>query len=272
MAGENTTGARFQKLAQSKMSESNMKTNKIKMLTILSLAICVFNVSQSAQAQTLTWQGHTWNIKSATGVGPGPNNWNPTNAFVDANGYLHLLITADTNSPNGYDCAELYTTNNLGFGTYQWQIEARIDTFDPWVVLGLFPYGPPAFGVDGSNEIDIEYSRWGKPTGNNDGFTIYPNSGTTVGHKAFTIALTGTHTTSRFTWNSKGIQFWSMGGFQPIGTTTNVIATWNYTPQNSSTNIPQNAMPLHMNLWLDKGHAPANGQPVEVIIRDFTKA
>jgi len=254
------------------MSEGNVKINKIRIPTVLSLAICVLAVSQSVQAQTLGWQDHIWSIKSATGVGPGPNNWNPKNVFVDANGYLHLLITADTNSPSGYDCAELYATDNLGFGTYQWQIEARIDTFDPWVVLGLFPYGPPALGSDGSNEIDIEYSKWGASSGNNGGFTIYPNSGKTIGTQAFIFGLTGTYTTSRFTWGGTEIQFWLMGGFQPIGTTQNVMATWNYTPINSSTNIPQRAMPLHMNLWLDKGHAPANGQPVEVIIHAFTKA
>ena len=249
-----------------------MKTNKTKFLTVLSIAICVLAVSQSAQAQTITWQGHTWNIRSDTGSGPGPNNWNSKNVFVDANGSLHLLITADTNSPNGYDCAELYTTDNLGFGTYQWQIEARIDTFDPWVVLGLFPYGPPALGPDGSNEIDIEYSKWGASSGNNGGFTIYPNSGTKVGTQGFTFGLNGTYTTSRFTWGASGIQFWLMGGFQPVGTTQNVMASWNYTPTTPPTNIPQRAMPLHMNLWLDKGHAPSNGQPIEVIIHAFTKA
>jgi hypothetical protein len=242
-------------------------------LRISVFLVCLLAVIQSAKARaTITWQGHVWRVKSATRSGPGPNNWNAGNVFVDTNGYLHLLITANPASPNGFDCAELSTTENLGFGTYQWQIEGGVDTLDPWVVLGLFPYGPPVLGPDESNEIDIEYSRWGKPIGDNDGFTIYPNSGTTVGHKAFTIALSGTQSTSRFTWNSKGIRFWSMDGFQPIGTTTNVLAAWNYTPENSATNVPQNAMPLHINLWLDKGHKPSNGQPVEIIIRSFVFA
>ncbi len=30
-------------------------------------------------------------------------------------------------------------------------------------------------------------------------------------------------------------------------------------------------MPLHMNLWLFRGHVPANGEPVEIIIHDFSK-
>jgi len=265
------TGARFQKSAQSKMSGRSTGTNKIKFPTVLSLAICALAMSFNVQAQTINWQGYTWTIKSGAGLGPGPNNWNLTNCFVDANGYLHLVITPDASSPNGWDCAELYTTNAIGFGTYQWQIEARTDQLDPWVVLGLFPYGPPALGPDGSNEIDIEYSRWGNPTGTDGGFTVYPDSGTTIISHKFTFNLGGTYTTSRFKWGTKGIQFWLMGGFQPVEATQNVMATWNYTPTNQLVTIPQNAMPLHINLWLDKGHIPSNGQPVEVIIHSFTK-
>jgi hypothetical protein len=133
--------------------------------------------------------------------------------------------------------------------------------------LGLFPY----LGPDGINEIDIEYSRWGHAGGTNGWWTVYPNSGKTIGQKFYDFALTGTYTTSRFIWSGTGIQYWLMGGFQPAGTITNVINSWNYTPAQPAKNIPQGGMPLHMNLWLDKGHAPANGQSVEVIIHDFSK-
>jgi len=247
-----------------------MKFNKIKSFDVLCLAVGILVVPLAAQTQTVAWKGYTWIIKSATSVGPGPNNWNATNVFVDANGYLHLKITCN-NISGKWDCAELYTTNNLGFGTYQWQIEGPIDAFDPWVVLGLFPYGPPALGPDGSNEIDIEYSRWGNAGGTNGWWTIYPGSGKTIGQKAFRFSLSGTYTTSRFNWSNKEIKYWLMGGFQPLETTTNVIASWNYLPVKFSKDIPQHAMPLHMNFWLYQGHAPANGQPVEIIIHDFKK-
>ena len=254
------------------MSEYRTRTNQLKFPILKSLilsgvAIWLLTAAGLVHAQTIAWQGYNWTLKSGSGLGPGPNNWNPTNCFVDANGYLHLLITADPGSPNGWDCAELYTTNSLGFGTYQWQVESSLDSFDPWVVLGLFPY----LGPDGNNEIDIEYSRWGNATGSNGWWTVYPDSGTTIGQKIYDFSLTGTYTTSRFTWSSSGIQYWLMGGFQSIGTTNNVIENWDYTPTKPSRNIPQTAMPLHINLRLDKGHAPTNGLPVEVIIHSFTK-
>jgi hypothetical protein len=49
-------------------------------------------------------------------------------------------------------CSRLYTNTAHGFGTYQWQIDHRLDTLDPNVVLGLFLYTGPS----GYNEIDIE--------------------------------------------------------------------------------------------------------------------
>ena len=246
---------------------NRMKTNKIKPISILGLVACFFVISTLAHASTVVWKGYTWTIKSAIGAGPGPNNWNANNVFVDANGYLHLLINYNASSGK-WDCAEVSTTSSIGFGTYQWQIESQLDTLDPWVVLGLFPY----LGPDGRNEIDVEYTRWGNASGNEGWWTVYPSSGTTIGQTSFNFALTGTYTTSRFTWSSSGVQYWLMGGFQPVGTTLNVINSWNYTPTNPNRNIPQKAMPLHMNLWLYQGHAPANGQPVEVIIHDFTKS
>ena len=248
----------------------NASRRSIKIWGILSFAASVLAVAAAAQGNSVTWKGYTWSIKSASEAGPGPNNWNASNVFVDAKGFLHLQITSNSTSGKWY-CAELYTTNNLGFGTYQWQIESSIDAFDPWVVLGLFPYGPPALGPDGSNEIDIEYSRWGKAGGNNGWWTVYPDSGTNTGQESYSFHLAGTYTTSRFTWSNKEISYWLMGGFQPAGTTVNVIHSWSYAPTNSYQYIPQHAMPLHMNFWLRRGHAPSNGRPAEVIIHDFRK-
>jgi hypothetical protein len=220
----------------------------------------------AAVTGTISWAGYQWTVRSGSGLGPGPNNWSADNVFVDANGYLHLEIT---NVSGTWYSAELYTTTNLGFGTYQWQIDAPLDTLDRNVVLGLFPYGPPTIGTDGTNEIDMEYSRWGSATNDNLWCTVYPSSGSTVGQAHYPFTLSGTYTTSRFTWSSTSVACWLMGGFQPTGTTTNVIDSWTYS--STTTNIPQSAMPLHINLWLFQGLAPSNGQPVEVVIKGFSK-
>ncbi len=230
---------------------------------------CLFLLYLPAtQAQTLDWAGCTWILKDDQAAGPGPNDWNPRNVFVDTNGDLHLKITFNRAS-HKWDCAELFTTNNFGFGTYQWQIETRVDRYDPWVVLGLFPYGPPALGPDGSNEIDIEYALWGRPHGDNGGWTIYPDSGTNIGHYGFTFNLDrqpSLRTTSRFIWSATDINYSLLDGFQSPSSTNNLIAAWDYAPPNPAVNVPQRPMPLHLNFWLDRGHVPVNGRPDEVII------
>src|ERR1700722_197489 len=135
-------------------------------------------VAPMAHAATpFVWKGHTWKVTSGgmAGVADG----SPNNVSIDGSGYLHLKITSTAGT---WTASELFTTDDLGFGTYQWQVDGPIDVYDKNVVLGLFPYGPAAgIGADGTNEIDIEYARWGQPSGPNGDWTDYPASGTTVG-------------------------------------------------------------------------------------------
>jgi len=220
--------------------------------------------THSLPAGQISWKGYTWEVKNGSGMGPGPNAWSNANVWVDSDGYLHLKIS----KVNGtWYCAELGTTQALGFGTYQWQVDCKLDALDPNVVLGLFHYAGP----DGTREIDIEYSRWGNGSWDPGSFTVYPETTPgTLKSTTFPMNLTGTYTTSRYIWSSTGVNYAALTGFQAIGGVANPIFTWNYTPTSPAVFIPQTAMPLRMNLWLVKGNAPQNGAEVEAIIRDFT--
>src|SRR5204863_8840298 len=137
---------------------------------------------------------------------------------VDANGYFHLKIQKNGDT---WTAAEIFTTTRLGFGTYQWQIDGAIDTLDKNVVLGLFPYGPAdGIGADGTNEIDIEYLRWGQANGPNGDWTDYPASGSTVGELSYSFSLDGaTLSTSRFSWSPTGITSSLFGGLAAVDST-----------------------------------------------------
>jgi MYXO-CTERM domain-containing protein len=150
-------------------------------------------------------------------------------------------------------------------------VDGPIDTYDKNVVLGLFPYGPAAgIGADGTNEIDIEYSRWGQANGANGDWTDYPASGTTIGELSYTFSLAGgTLSTSRFTWSSTSIVDALLGGLVAVDSSAGLIKSWTYAPSNPTVNIPQQALPLGMNLWCFDS-PPSNGNPVEIVIRDFT--
>lgn len=229
-----------------------------------SIILAATTIVAPAQAKTVTFAGYTWEVRSGAG-GPGPNHWSANNVAVDANGALHLRL----NQQNGvWQCAELYLNQRLGFGTYEWDVTGPIDKLDPNIVLGLFNYPTADVGPDGTNEIDIEFSHWGNasyPIGN---YTVWPPAtGPRSATRGFSFTLPNTQTTQRFVWTPTSIAFRSLNGFTSGNTPT--FGLWNYKPANAAVHIPQQALPVHMNLWLYAGQAPTDGKPVEIVINNF---
>lgn len=239
---------------------------KVRLGSFVSLALAAswLLASRTASAVEIDWKGLTWSVTNGgmAGVAAG----SPANVSVDQNGYLHLQIRKNGDT---WTAAELFTTTRLGFGTYQWQVDGPIDTLDKNVVLGLFPYGPAAgVGADGTNEIDIEYSRWGQENGPNGDWTNYPASGTTIGEHTYKFSLSGgTLSTSRFIWTSTSIEDFLLVGLEPPSSNNSLLETWKYSPSNAKTNIPQQPLPLGMNLWCYA--LPSDGKEVEIVVRDF---
>lgn len=235
-------------------------------LTRLAIAAAISAVSFSAQAApVVSFAGYDWEVRTYGG-GPGPNTWDAANVFVDGAG-LHLRIA----QVNGvWSCAEVIMTGALGFGTYRFDVTSRPDRFDRNVVLGLFNYpASPAVGPDGSNEIDIEFAQWGDAGNKNRlNWTVHPPAlGPEPTHHAVPISLKGDTTTHRFDWTASGVRYAAFRGDPDAGTR---IAEWNDAPKNPATRIPQVPLVVHMNLWLFNGEPPADGQPVEVVIRSFS--
>jgi hypothetical protein len=213
----------------------------------------------------IEFSGYEWIVRDGGLSGPGPNLWSGRNVWLDENGDLHLKISK-TN--DGWYSSEVTTTQKFGFGKYQFQVIGQIDQLDPNVVLGLFNYPTPEVGPDGTNEIDIEYAHWGNadwPIGN---FTLWPaQPGLEPVSKSFDVELNGTYTTHRFAWESQKIFFQSLHGHEDNN--ENEIASWLYQPDMPLTNIPQKAMPIHINLWLFEGKTPTDEKEVEIVIHSF---
>jgi hypothetical protein len=227
-----------------------------------SLATCF---AAPAGATTLAFAGYTWEVRTGQG-GPGPNRWNAANAWVDTAGAMHLRMS----KINGFwQCAEVYLDQRLGFGTYEFNVTGPIDQLDKNVVLGLFDYPTADVGPDGTNEIDIEFSHWGNadnPIGN---YTVWPAvAGIQPWSRAFPFTLTSNSTTQRFVWAADSIAFHMYKSIPaPAGAG---FIHWTYRPASKpASHIPQQPLPVHMNLWLFQGKAPANGQSVEIVINGF---
>lgn len=240
-------------------------SNSLRLWMIASAIAALMATGAASHAGTISFSGYTWEVRPSGRGGPGPNYWDPNNVWVDSNGYLHLRLT----QRNGrWYCSEVYTQNRLGFGRYQFWLIGRVDKLDRNVVLGLFNYPTPDVGPDGTNEIDIEFAKWGSsfaPAGN---YTVWPTT-TSVSHrtKSFPFSLKGDWSTHRFTWSSTRVFFQSQDGHYDDNSYQ--FAKWLYQPRKPATYVPQKPMPVHINLWCYNGHGPSNGQQVELIISAF---
>ncbi|MCW4018488.1 MAG: glycoside hydrolase family 16 protein [Candidatus Bathyarchaeota archaeon] len=219
------------------------------------------SVTTTTQSSTIYFSGYTWWVENTeTPRKPGPNYWSnsPENVWVDENGWLHLQIT---NRNGKWYCAELTTTQTLGYGTYAFQVASRTDNFDKNVVLGLFAY------KDDTHEIDIEFSKWGIADYKNGWFTVQPRPYVEgENQKAFDFQLSGDYTSHYFTWNSRSIYFESAHGHYPVGTAPQANIIQSFTSYKS---VSAQEVKGHINLWLYNGNPPSDGNPVEVIIKSF---
>ena len=238
--------------------------------TSIACTIILLLVTTANIGQTLTFAGREWKIKpTSTGKPPGNNNWSENNAWVDSLDQLHLKISY-SQTENKWYCAEVISKDSLSFGTYQWNVIGRIDSFDKNIVLGLFQYAGP----DGQNEIDIEIAKFENESAEAGNFTVYPSkSGIDYSSDTFAISLSGTYTTHRYKWNSDSVIFQALAGHRDDD--VNEIRRWGFIPSSTlvsnsnSDYIPQMPMPVYINLWLRSGQPPSDGNEVEVIIKSF---
>jgi hypothetical protein len=207
---------------------------------------------------TVDFCGYTWSVEDG-------GAYSNQNVWLDTSGYMHLKVRNDSGN---WTCAKVTSTSNIGSGILQWQIIGNHDTLDKNVVLSL--YGDR--GIDGQDEIDIQFSKFGADSGNNGMFTVYPNvPGYSKVTNAFTYSLSGTESTARYKWSSTRIIFLLMNGFQSITSTSGLITQWSYLPSLPSRYIPQESMPVIMSLDLHNGAPPSDSQEVEMVIKNFTK-
>lgn len=227
----------------------------------LAAALCCATAVVGAEPRTLEFGGQTWVVRADGRGGPGPCNWRADNVRLDAQGQLHLKITS---AGGQWYCAEVYTRERLGFGQYDWQVTGALDKLDRNVVLGLFHYAGP----DGQNELDIEVGQWGNAKANAGHFSVYPGrGGLRYSTHTFPLALKTDRGTARYRWQSQSAFFQLLDDHRTDD--AGEVAQWRFAPERWAEAIPQQPLPLHMNLWLQGGKPPADGQEVEVVIKSF---
>jgi hypothetical protein len=218
-----------------------------------------------AEAKLLRFAGYDFNIKEGSGLGPGPNSWASSQAFVDSHGRLHLRLS----KRNGqWYSGEVSTVSRLGFGTYEIEFEGDIAGLDKDVVFGFFHYPTADIGADATNEIDIEFARWGSEANPPLNYTVWPVDGSlNYVHKGLAFPARQGRSLHRYSWRSGHVAYYS-AMLRDNGEVRKSV-TWTFKPKNPKKRIGQQPMPLFFNLWGRKGLPPSDGEAVEVIINSF---
>jgi hypothetical protein len=213
----------------------------------------------------IEFAGRTWTVKTSAGsVGPGPNIFAEDNVRVDRRGRLHLSIEPRVvNGETVWTSSEIILDQPLGYGTYTFDVKSAVNDFDPNVVLGLFTWDTNP--GDYNREIDIEISKFGNAADStNAGFTVQPYDAT--GHQHRFAVDTTRRTRYSFDWTPDQVDFLAVRGRKSS------IADWSFSEAiNGAGTVPDAGQAqVRINLWLFRGNAPTDGQPVEVVISNFS--
>ena len=213
-----------------------------------------------SNTRTLNFSGYEWIVRDNLDAlqGPGPNYFSnsTSNVWVDVLGRLHLKITESTSQ---WYCAEIYSVSHFGYGSYRFTIAPGFENLDENIVVGLFTY------LNDTQEIDIEFARWGDQAAFNGQYVIQPyyKQGNI---NRFPMDPEGQNSTHQFDWCKNYIKFQSHLGTIGQNTSENLIEEWYYY---GTDNPKPSTERVHMNLWLFQGQSPRDSNEAEVIIENF---
>ena len=209
----------------------------------------------SAPARVIRFSGYDWTVRaSESDHGGEPNAYDPDNAWIDDQGYLHLRM----GERNGHwTCAEICLNRSLGYGTYRFVVSdsARLS---PSAVLGFFTWDDTrSEGLH--NEFDIELSRWGDAKGKNAQYVVQPFY---VPENFYRFGAPAGVSAHQVRWSPGSLSFATFAGLSQDAKPISEHLFTSGVPSPASETI-------HMDLY-DFQHAENPGHPPgEVIIEKF---
>jgi hypothetical protein len=119
--------------------------------------------------KVLTFSGYEWQVRQIPSDRGGQNDYDPSNAWTDAEGLLHLRLAR---RDGHWTSAEVILSRSLGYGTYAFTVR---DTsgLDPAAALGMFTWDDEALDQN-HRELDIDISHWGDTSVPNGQYVVQP--------------------------------------------------------------------------------------------------
>jgi hypothetical protein len=121
------------------------------------------------KARHLSFSGYDWEVRQVPSDRGGENQYDPANAWVDAEGMLHLRMRKQNDT---WTSAEVILTQSLGYGTYAFVVR-DVSGLDPAAAFGMLTWDDLA-AEQNHRELDIEISQWGDPSIANAQFVVQP--------------------------------------------------------------------------------------------------
>jgi len=223
--------------------------------------------------RSLAFGGYKWRVKEAPlcKLGPGPNFFSsdPGDVWVDDKG-LHLRIRQG--SGGQWFASEVVLQRSLGYGTYIFQTNSRVDTLDYNLVAGLFTWDSKV-PHPGHHEMDVEFARWKDPqNATNAQFVLQPCSqcpGCANNCSRFQVGLTkaNKYLTLFMTWSPGSVDFKAYRGlYWDNPSASALIHQWTRTGTDVPTPGSEN---VRVNFWMVDGIPPSTGQDYELVVENF---
>ena len=137
---------------------------------VLAMALTKGAVGPSVAPKLLHFSGYDWTVSSSADYRGGElSDYEPSNAWVDDQGQLHLLMSEGEGQ---WHCAGIRLTRSLGYGTYRFVVQDTTH-LPTSAVLAMFTRDDRQNPEDAA-EMNIELSRWGKETNRNADYVVQP--------------------------------------------------------------------------------------------------
>lgn len=208
-------------------------------------------------SKVIHFSGFDWTARAATNDRGGePNFYDPDNAWVDKDGYLHLRMQQRNNH---WTCAEVSLNRSLGYGSYRFVVQDTSHLL-PSTMLGMYTLDELK-STDVRSELDVEISRWGLASNRNAQFVVQPFY--IPENVARFSAPSGTLTYS-FRWELGKASFKAVRGF---GLTSGAATVSEHI---FTSGVPTAASEkVHIDLYDYRHSRQKSEEPVEVVIEKF---
>jgi hypothetical protein len=201
-----------------------------------------------------TFSGYDWDVRFTPSDRGGANEYDPANAWVDAQGLMHLaLVQRD----GRWTSAEVILTRALGYGTYTFTVRDT-STIDPAAAFGMFTWDEENVQQN-HRELDIEISHWGDHNIPNAQFVVQPYY---VPANVARFSIPSGTVTHTLRWEPGRALFKTFRGASAEGA---IVAQHEFT---SGVPMPGNER-VRMNLYYFRYSPSAPRGAVEVVIERF---